>query len=135
MIATSFSAFATFAPQPVSNRDARRFLRAFLADKGLHGDVADTAELALSEVVTNAVLHAATEFDVVLQLDEQVLRVEVTDRNPQLPVQRRYADQARRDPWPVPPFPEPPAPSPCAAPVRRSPTGRRRCRGCPQKYP
>jgi len=84
----------TLAPVPVSNRDARRFLRHFLDDNGLHGDFADSAELALSEVVTNAVLHAHTEFEVALHLADGVLRVAVTDRNPQLPVQRRYADQA-----------------------------------------
>jgi len=85
---------ATFAPEPVSNRDARRFLRRFLDSSGLDGDIADSAELALSELVTNAVLHAHTEFEVALHLVDDVLRVEVTDRNPQLPVQRRYAEQA-----------------------------------------
>ena len=84
----------TFSPVPVSNRDARRFLRHFLDSNGLDGDIADSAELALSEVVTNAVLHAHTEFELALQLVDGVLRVAVTDRNPQLPVQRRYADQA-----------------------------------------
>lgn len=79
---------------PISNRDARRFLRSFLDSNGLDGDVVASAELVLSEVVTNAVLHAHTEFEVVLHLDDEVLRVEVTDQNPHLPVQRRYADQA-----------------------------------------
>jgi PAS domain S-box-containing protein len=87
-------ASASFPPAPVSARDARRFLRAFLADQGAD-DLVDAAELALSEAVTNAVLHAHTDFDVALSLGgDGQLRVEVTDRNPQLPVQRDYAAQA-----------------------------------------
>lgn len=88
------SASASFPAAPVSARDARRFLRAFLAEQGADG-LADAAELALSEVVTNAVLHAHTDFDVFLALEVGLrLRVEVRDRNPQLPVQRHYAEQA-----------------------------------------
>lgn len=54
----------------------------------------DAAELALSEVVTNAVLHAHTPFEIILSLAGGALRVEVADQNPQLPVQRDYAEQA-----------------------------------------
>ena len=80
---------------PLSAREARRFLRAFLADAGEDGNAADGAELALSEIVTNAVLHAHTELTVSLRLGaDRVLRVEVRDGNPALPVQRDYAVQA-----------------------------------------
>lgn len=86
---------SSFAPVPVSARDARRFLRTFLAGRGLDGDVTEAAELALSEVVTNAVVHAHTDFHVTLSLDDVgLLRVEVRDENPQLPVQRGYGRQA-----------------------------------------
>lgn len=86
---------ASFEPVPVSAREARRFLRSFLEARGVDGDGADGAEVALSEVVTNAVLHAHTPFAVALALDDDgVLRVEVHDGNPQLPVQRDYAVQA-----------------------------------------
>ena len=61
------SASASFPPLPVSVRDARRFLRAFLSEHGAEALV-DAAELALSEVVTNAVLHAHTDLDVSLAL-------------------------------------------------------------------
>ncbi len=89
------TADATFAPVPVSARECRRFLRSFLAERRVAGDGAHGAELALSEVVTNAVLHAHTEFTVEVWLEEEgLLRVEVTDGNPQLPLQRNYAEQA-----------------------------------------
>lgn len=90
------TASASFAPVPVSARDARRFLRAFLVEHGVDEEViGEGAELALSEVVTNAVLHAHTPFDVALALDDVGrLRVEVRDGSPQLPVQRGYAEQA-----------------------------------------
>ena len=86
---------ASFPPEPVSARGARRFLRAFSGACGVSDEVTDPAELALSEVVTNVVLHAHTAFEVVVALDDHGrLRVEVTDSNPQLPVQRHYAGQA-----------------------------------------
>ncbi len=85
----------SFGASPVSAREARRFLNGFLVENGIAGERAEAAELALSEVVTNAVLHAHTGFDVALALTTaQALRVEVTDRNPQLPVQRGYTEQA-----------------------------------------
>lgn len=88
-------ASATFPPEPVSARDARRFLRSFLAEQDRIHDLADGAEQALSEVVTNAVLHGHTPFEVTLTLtSEAALRVQVSDGNPQLPVQRHYAEQA-----------------------------------------
>ena len=84
----------TFAPEPVSAREARRFLRAFLVARDRE-DLTDAAELALSEVVTNAVLHAHTSFDVTAELAEDgELRVEVADRSSQLPAQRDYGAQA-----------------------------------------
>ncbi|MCW2613992.1 MAG: putative sensor protein [Frankiales bacterium] len=85
----------SFGPFPVSGRDSRRFLRAFLSENAVAEERAEAAELALSEVVTNAVLHAHTEFTVALSLAlDGGLRVEVMDHDPQLPVQRGYAEQA-----------------------------------------
>ena len=85
---------ASFAAAPVSVREARLFVSTFLVRHDC-GDLIDSAQLALSEVVTNAVLHAHTDLEVTLALtDDRALLVEVTDRNPQLPVQRNYADHA-----------------------------------------
>lgn len=84
----------TFAPEPVSARDARHFVRAFLREHD-RDDLVDAAQTALAEVVTNAVLHAHTDFEVAAALTEDgALRVEVTDRSPQLPAQRGYGEQA-----------------------------------------
>jgi len=83
-----------FPPEPASVPAARRFLRAFLysADRA---DLFDAAELALSEIATNSVLHAHTPFHVSAGLrDDGSLRVEVLDRNSQLPAQRQYTETA-----------------------------------------
>ena len=88
------STVRSFPPEPVSARDARRFLRSFLLERG-RDELVDAAAMALSEVVTNAVLHAHTDFEVsAALLGDGSLRVEVTDRSPQLPAQRRYGEQA-----------------------------------------
>ena len=53
------------------------------------------SELALSELATNAVLHAHTEFEVhVLRSGVDGMRVEVTDRWPGLPLLKSHGDQA-----------------------------------------
>lgn len=86
---------ATFPPEPVSVRQARRFLREFLAEHDLGDALADNAELALSEVTTNAVLHAHSPFDVRLTVERgRALRVSVRDGSTQLPRPRHYAEQA-----------------------------------------
>ncbi len=93
MIGVAQRASGSFPLQASSVRDARHFLRAFLADAD-RLDLADQAELALTEVATNAILHAHTGFDVTLHLTGDQLRVEVLDRNPQVPLQRDYGAQA-----------------------------------------
>ena len=94
MTTTLDAAACSFPPEPVSAGQARRFLRSFLREHA-RDDLVDAAQTALSEVVTNAVLHAHTDFEVsAALLDDGVLRVEVTDRNPLLPAQRGYGEQA-----------------------------------------
>ncbi|TSB18851.1 SpoIIE family protein phosphatase [Streptomyces benahoarensis] len=78
--------------------DARRFIRATLTDwaarrspgaEGLDGRVTDEAVLLVSELVTNAVVHAGTDVDVHCRLDADGpggLVVEVADRHPTRPV-------------------------------------------------
>ena len=79
------------APLAESVRQARRFLREHLQRAGREA-WADAAELALSEVVTNGVLHAHTELVVRVQVRSDAVHVEVSDANPTLPVQRRGHD-------------------------------------------
>lgn len=72
---------------PDSVGEARRLLRALL-EKAADPELIETVELVVSEVVTNAVLHAGTEVDLVVIADELTVRVEVTDGSPQLPSSR-----------------------------------------------
>ena len=68
----------TFAPEGQSVAQARRFVRRALEDWGAE-DLSDEAVLATSELVTNAVVHAHTDVEVVLRLRPDRLRVEVID--------------------------------------------------------
>ncbi len=84
---------ATFHPELSSAGRARRLLEGALgaADRMVW---ADAGALALSEVVTNAALHAHTDIEVLIEVFEERLRVEVHDGNPALPRPRGYGEQA-----------------------------------------
>lgn len=84
---------ATFAPDLASAGQARRLLLAALDDAG-RPQWADAGALALSEVVTNAALHAHTAFEVLVEVRADRLWVEVRDGNPTLPRRRQYGAQA-----------------------------------------
>jgi len=64
---------------PRSAAEARRFLREFLEDSGISEDLGATAELCLSELVTNAIVHAGTRSELRATLDT-TLTVSVRDR-------------------------------------------------------
>lgn len=78
---------------PASARAARRFVAGFLEQLGWQ-DRLDAAELAVSEIVTNAILHAHTDLTVTVAAHGDLLRVEVRDRNPAPPSPRGYDEQA-----------------------------------------
>ena len=80
-------------PQPSSVGDARAHVRRLL-DEADRDDLAETAVLLVSEVVTNALLHAGTDIDVAARLDDKGLRVEIGDGSPHLPSRRRYGAAA-----------------------------------------
>jgi anti-sigma regulatory factor (Ser/Thr protein kinase) len=61
---------------------ARRFVRARLVDRAT--DV-DTATLLVSEVVTNAILHARTTVTVTVEVADQLVRIAVRDGSPVQP--------------------------------------------------
>lgn len=67
---------------------ARRFVQAELAESPL--DV-DTAVLLVSELVTNAVLHARSPFRVLVEPGEEAIRVEVYDGSPVPPRVHTFA--------------------------------------------
>lgn len=84
---------ARLDPVLTSAAAARRLVRDALeaADRS---EWADAGELAISELVTNAALHAHTEIDLRLEVFNDRLCVEVRDFNPALPVRRGYEDEA-----------------------------------------
>lgn len=73
---------------PASVRSARRLVADALRDWGLE-HLAEPAVLLVSELVTNAVLHARTHLAVEVQRTAQVVRVAVWDASRRRPVRRR----------------------------------------------
>jgi anti-sigma regulatory factor (Ser/Thr protein kinase) len=73
---------------------ARRFVRRTLAT--WRADDHEWAALTVAtELATNAVLHAGTDYTVALALDEAgTLTIEVGDGSPLVPIMRRYDDEA-----------------------------------------
>lgn len=69
---------------------ARHLVRGLLAEAGRE-DLAETAALVISEIVTNALLHAGTQIDIAATVDDNGLRCEVSDGSVHQPVLRRYA--------------------------------------------
>lgn len=74
------TASLTLLDDPRAAGTARRFLRDLLAQWSIGEEAADNAELCLSELVTNAVIHAGTTSVVTVRLDAGELTVEVRDR-------------------------------------------------------
>ena len=75
----------TYPPQVLSVRLARRSVEAALAGTPVE-HLADDAGLLVSELAANAVLHARTDFDVVVDVGEGRVRVHVRDRSDDVPV-------------------------------------------------
>lgn len=74
--------------------EARRYVRAALVQLGRQ-ELIDTAELGVSELVTNATLHSRTPFEVrVIGGGDQPVRIEVTDGSPGVPMQKRHGELA-----------------------------------------
>lgn len=72
-----------FDPIPSEVVGARRFVTAALTSWGIEED---DVPLMVSELATNAVIHARSEFEITLDFLRGRLRVEVTDLNTRLPV-------------------------------------------------
>ena len=70
----------TFPPTPASVPEARGFVRAVLAGWGVTDG--DDAVVVVSELVTNAVVHAGTTATVELDLRAGLLRLDVEDLHP-----------------------------------------------------
>jgi anti-sigma regulatory factor (Ser/Thr protein kinase) len=72
---------------------ARRFLASTLTGWGDSGYTDDGA-LLLTELVTNAALHAKTDIVIKIELKAACLRLAVTDGSPRQPVVRHYSDHS-----------------------------------------
>lgn len=83
---TSWSYDVQLAVQPISASKARDFVRRHLAARGL-SHLNDDVALVVSELATNAMLHARTPFRVSLHLFEETLLLEVEDGSQVGPVQ------------------------------------------------
>lgn len=83
------AASTTLPPVALSVPEARRFVREALARLGAAG-ACDDAETLVSELATNAVLHARTPFTVEVSRDGATVRVCVLDLSPKEPRARAY---------------------------------------------
>lgn len=73
---------------------ARRFVSEVMESWGLDGEAVDDGELLVSELVTNAVLHARSASRVEVVRVRRAVRVRVCDRSPARPHVRDYGPQA-----------------------------------------
>lgn len=80
-------------PRPESARLARQMVLDVLAQAG-RTDLADTATLLASELVTNAIVHARSSIVLAVAASPEGLRVAVHDRSPNLPTPRHYGSSA-----------------------------------------
>lgn len=84
---------AVLPPRPDSPAAARELLRGVL-DECRRPEWRDAAELALSELTTNALLHAHSPTQIRIRCGEGMLRVEVSDDSAVVPRQRSYGSQS-----------------------------------------
>ena len=72
---------ATWRADETTPGAARRLVRSFLEGCGLH-DLVEIAVLLTSEVVTNSLLHAPGDIGLRAARRDDMVRIEVYDRNP-----------------------------------------------------
>lgn len=82
-----------FAADTVTVGAVRRFVLDVLSQWQLD-DLDWVASLVVSELATNAVLHAQTDYTVTVTKIDTLTRVSVTDRSRKLPQQLRYGAEA-----------------------------------------
>ena len=80
---------------PRSAGAARRFAARTLSDWNVEV-VQSAVELLISELVTNALFHAAGPITVTLRVDDTRVRGEVLDRSPEVPVRREREELTTR---------------------------------------
>jgi anti-sigma regulatory factor (Ser/Thr protein kinase) len=75
-----------FDCQPESVAGARHFVRDVLSQEPR--EIVEAAELMTSELATNCVRHAHSDFELAIHRSREEIRVEVSDRGPGQPVMR-----------------------------------------------
>lgn len=86
-------ASAGFGADLASVGEARRFVRRALADMGTE-DLEFEACQVVSELATNAVIHAATAFQVDIERDGDTLEIRVSDGSAKSPITKAHSDHA-----------------------------------------
>ena len=81
-------------PDPRSVRDARHAVSVALQEWGVDPAIVERVALIVTELVTNAVLHAATPVGVAVQWDGSAARLEVVDGSPAHPAPIAQHDEA-----------------------------------------
>ena len=84
------------APEPLSARTARELLRECLTEWGLESMLAD-AQLAASELVTNAVQHAGPPLSLSVSLENGMVEIAVFDGTQSMPSPRPHRDDLVAD--------------------------------------
>jgi anti-sigma regulatory factor (Ser/Thr protein kinase) len=92
-VSTGLQRRLTLPPAPDSARAARRFVADVLRSANADAFV-DTAALLTSELVTNGIVHAHTDLQILVEATAHWVRVEVLDESPALPSRRDYDEQA-----------------------------------------
>ena len=90
-------AWRTFAPNPSEVFAARHFVACVLQTWGME---IEDLPLLVSELATNAVLHARSDFEVTVIRMHRCVRVEVFDQNTRLPSFAGRADGRVQRTWP-----------------------------------
>ena len=72
----------TLPSDPSAVPAARRFASQTVTQHGLHGEVLDKTQLLVTELATNAVLHAHSPIRLTVVPDHDRVRVEVRDDDP-----------------------------------------------------
>jgi len=84
------TAAADLPADPTASSLARRFVRDRLREWAVDEEVSDNAQLCVSELVTNAVIHTGTQSRIAVRLDDERLLVSVTDRGRRGIVRQTY---------------------------------------------
>ena len=91
--AGSRSVVTALRPEPQSAPLARAVVRELLSGSSAES-MLDAVELCVSELVTNAVLHASTPLLLEIELASHVVRLRVHDHSPNVPVLARHTSTA-----------------------------------------